>query len=414
MSNYQSLLFVPVTAGYIQSSGATSISTFNKGMTSVSIPRHKHTKATRRKGAVTVRFAGRKDAGTEAERPRSRPDGSRPLPKKIGDWEEEQEEEEGNIEADPEYGEDIDSGVTMISDDTSQLNLDEVDVALFDSALNENFDVLQRFDDLELQPSEMTTMTDTDGQTAEEMRKSLLAENGQGEQSALNASINGPSEEMLTPKMFSEEFRPQEEDQKALLEPRWYFIHVRYACEMAVKTSLENMVNNDPHVGEHLKNIVVPTKPVLKYNKRAHATQKNELIFPGYVLVYMSMTKQCYNEITQVPHVQYFVGDPNREKLTQSSDGFRPPTPLSPEEVTQIFNKVQNANMAPELVVSFQPGDIVEVKDGPFKGTEGRVCEVDNDKGTVQVNLIVFGKARSTASEFQFKSVMKKVFEEGD
>ncbi|KAA8493046.1 Transcription termination/antitermination protein NusG [Porphyridium purpureum] len=201
-------------------------------------------------------------------------------------------------------------------------------------------------------------------------------------------------------------------DQFEEISPQWYFVQVKYACEFSVKTSIENMMVNDPLVGQRLKDVIVPTKRVMKYNKRGNPTQSNELLFPNYVIIFLSMTRHCYQEILNVPHVQYFVGDQNREKISQSKDGWKPPPPLPKEEIEAIFEKIQaSALNSPEIVLSFQPGELIEVKDGPFQGNDARVTHVDSEAGVVDVQLLIFGM--ESPIQLALKSCMKKQFVEG-
>jgi transcriptional antiterminator NusG len=51
------------------------------------------------------------------------------------------------------------------------------------------------------------------------------------------------------------------------------------------------------------------------------------------------------------------------------------------------------------------PGEIVTINDGPFKDFEGRVSEVDHDRGKVKVMVSMFG--RETSVELDFVQVKK-------
>jgi len=249
----------------------------------------------------------------------------------------------------------------------------------------------------------------------EKEEKTLMEIGGQGDllEGSELSSLKAPFAKQAETGKLAEEERKRLLD-TPMSEPEWYFLQTKFACENAVKTSLENMANNDRLVGSRLRDVVVPVKPVVKYNKAGRPTQKSELIFPGYVLVYLSMDKHCYNEISRVPHVQCFVGDQNRERELMSKsekEMFRPPIPLGKEEVAAIFTKIQSASAkSPEIILSFSPGELVEVKDGPFKGSEARVTEVDDEKQKVTVELQVFG--RESPAQFGFRSLKKSVFED--
>ncbi|MBI2052507.1 MAG: KOW motif-containing protein, partial [Candidatus Sungbacteria bacterium] len=50
-------------------------------------------------------------------------------------------------------------------------------------------------------------------------------------------------------------------------------------------------------------------------------------------------------------------------------------------------------------------GDAVKITDGPFKDFDGRVSEVDDDKGKVKVLVNMFG--RETPVELDFLQIRK-------
>jgi transcriptional antiterminator NusG len=69
------------------------------------------------------------------------------------------------------------------------------------------------------------------------------------------------------------------------------------------------------------------------------------------------------------------------------------PVPLSKEEIDNIFSRM-NANTVKHnsgLVLD----DAVIITDGPFKDLEGKVSEIDNDRGKVKVLVLMFGRETS-------------------
>ena len=55
--------------------------------------------------------------------------------------------------------------------------------------------------------------------------------------------------------------------------------------------------------------------------------------------------------------------------------------------------------------VSFEPGEMVRVVDGPFNDFSGVVEEVNYEKSKVRVAVLIFG--RSTPVELQFNQIEK-------
>ena len=58
-----------------------------------------------------------------------------------------------------------------------------------------------------------------------------------------------------------------------------------------------------------------------------------------------------------------------------------------------------------QFKISFEIGDAVRVKDGPFDGFVGTVQDVDAEKGKVKVLLSGFG--RDTAVELDYPQIEK-------
>ena len=59
----------------------------------------------------------------------------------------------------------------------------------------------------------------------------------------------------------------------------------------------------------------------------------------------------------------------------------------------------------PKHKIELAPNDQVNIIDGPFKDLEGRVGEVDEEKGKVKVLVSMFG--RETPVELDFLQVKK-------
>ena len=59
---------------------------------------------------------------------------------------------------------------------------------------------------------------------------------------------------------------------------------------------------------------------------------------------------------------------------------------------------------------SFEAGDTVRIKSGPFQAFTGRVAEVDDDKGTLKIRVAIFG--REEPIELKFLDVEKLAFDQ--
>lgn len=104
----------------------------------------------------------------------------------------------------------------------------------------------------------------------------------------------------------------------------------------------------------------------------------------------MIMTEESWYVVRNTPGVTGFVGTDK-------------PTPLRPEEVSQILRKMEAE--APRVKVTFRVGERVRIVDGPFNDFRGTVSELDMERSKVRVMVNFFG--RETPVELDFLQVEK-------
>ena len=66
------------------------------------------------------------------------------------------------------------------------------------------------------------------------------------------------------------------------------------------------------------------------------------------------------------------------------------PTPVSEKEIAKI--KKRMGVEEPKHQIDFSEGEVVSIIDGPFKGFDGAVSEIDASKGTLKVMVSMFGR----------------------
>ena len=126
----------------------------------------------------------------------------------------------------------------------------------------------------------------------------------------------------------------------------------------------------------------------IKNGKRRVADKK---IFQGYVLVEMCLSDETWYIIRNTPGVTGFVGTGTQ------------PTPVSNKEIEKIKKRMGVED--PKFTVNYEIGEVVTVTDGPFKGFEGTISEIDANKGKLKVLVSMFG--RETAVELDALQVKK-------
>jgi transcriptional antiterminator NusG len=170
---------------------------------------------------------------------------------------------------------------------------------------------------------------------------------------------------------------------------QWYVIHTYSGYENKVKANLEHRIES-MGVEDQIFQVLVPMEEEIEI-KNGQRQTVNKKVFPGYVLVEMSMTDESWYVVRNTPGVTSFVGSGNR------------PTPLVENEVKKILK--QMGVEAPKFKLQFTKGQSVRVKDGPFAEFIGTVDEVNPEKNKVKVLVSIFG--RETPVELDFLQIDK-------
>lgn len=190
-------------------------------------------------------------------------------------------------------------------------------------------------------------------------------------------------------------------DYKDLEMRQWFFIHTYSGHENKVLESLNARIR-DMELGEQITEVLLPKETVVEMrgNKRIESSR---MFYPGYVLVEIECDERgkipdnVFHAIKSTPKVTGFLGGKN-------------PTPLTQEEVDQIVHNIEVATEKPKPKFSYEVGEVVRIKSGPFASFTGKVEEVNEEKSTLKVTVTIFG--RSTPVELNFLDVEKVTFAE--
>ncbi len=159
----------------------------------------------------------------------------------------------------------------------------------------------------------------------------------------------------------------------------WYAIHTYAGYENAVARNLKQRIDS-LNMNDRIFDVIVPVEKKIKV-KGGKRVEEEEKIYPGYVLVDMIVTDDSWYVVRNTPRVTGFVG----------SGVF--PVPLSKEEADNIFSRMSNATVKHNITVEVD--DAVVITDGPFKDLEGKVSEIDGERGKVKVLVLMFGRETS-------------------
>lgn len=171
---------------------------------------------------------------------------------------------------------------------------------------------------------------------------------------------------------------------------QWYAIHTYSGYEDAVKKSIQTRIETF-HMQDKVFEVVVPKESEV-HIRQGKPISRKKCIFPGYVLVDMIVTDDSWYLVRNTPNVTGFVGSANI------------PVPVSPEEFGII--KTRMGEEKPKFKEEHSVGDIVTISSGPFASFEGKVSEVNLERGRLVVMVMVFD--RETPVEVAFNEVKKK------
>ena len=156
----------------------------------------------------------------------------------------------------------------------------------------------------------------------------------------------------------------------------WYAISTYGGYEDKVADSIRQRINSIEFADKIFDAIVPKEKQIeIKNGKRKVVDKK---IFQGYVLVEMKLSDETWYIIRNTPGVTGFIGNGTQ------------PTPVSEKEITKIKKRMGVED--PKYSVNYEIGEVVSITDGPFKGFDGSVSEIDGQKGKLKVMVSMFGR----------------------
>ena len=172
-------------------------------------------------------------------------------------------------------------------------------------------------------------------------------------------------------------------------ERHWYAIHTYSGYEDTVARNLKQRIES---LGfeEKIFDVIVPKEKKIKIKGGKRETIE-EKIYPGYVLVEMIVDDASWYVVRNTPNVTGFIG------------AGTVPIPLSCEEIETLMKRMQVEEH--KYKVDVEVGDRVKITDGPFKDFDGKISEVDAERGRVKVLVTIFG--RETPVELDFLQIKK-------
>ena len=156
----------------------------------------------------------------------------------------------------------------------------------------------------------------------------------------------------------------------------WYAIHTYSGYEEKVAETIRQRAES-LDMNDKIFNVIVPKEKMIEVkNGKRKVVEKR--IFQGYVMVEMKMDEASWYMVRNTLSVTGFVGSGTE------------PTPIEDEEMEKIMKRM--CREEPKHKIDFNIGEVVSITDGPFKGFDGSINEIDAQKGKLKVLVNMFGR----------------------
>lgn len=245
--------------------------------------------------------------------------------------------------------------------------------------------------------AEVAETTETIEEKVDEVEEVEETVGAEGEVEATPAEESTSDEEATS----EEEASSDEDEPVAVPQPTspydlpgdWYVIHSYSGYENKVKANLETRIQS-MHMEDRIFEVHIPMEDVVEFKGGKKVTVPKK-VFPGYLLVRMSLDDDSWYAVRNTPGVTGFVAG-NAQK----------PTPLSRREVERFLGVQEEEEKGkPRFKPEWDVGEQVRVVSGPFADFNGVIEELNVDQQKVVVLVNIFG--RDTPVELGFEDIQK-------
>ena len=175
--------------------------------------------------------------------------------------------------------------------------------------------------------------------------------------------------------------------------PRWYIVHTYSGQEDLVKKNLDLRIQS-LDMQDRIFDVLVPTEEEVIFKDGKRKSERRKL-FPGYILVQMTMDDESWYAVRNPPGVTGFVS------TEDETDKRAKPVPLEDKQIEDILKQVESGPV--RVKIGLARGETVRITEGPFVDFIGSINDVDEAKGKVRVLVSFFG--RETPVELDFLQV---------
>ena len=180
-------------------------------------------------------------------------------------------------------------------------------------------------------------------------------------------------------------------------DAQWFALHTLSGQETKVKLYIEKFKVAE-ELDDQIFEVLLPTETVSEVKGGKKSTKVRKL-YPGYVFVHMRLygeDQKLINKpwyfVKEVAGVIGFVGGEHPAALRQS-------------DIDEIRARIEAASGKEVPKVQYSVGEEVKINDGPFANLNGRIDEVDPERGKLRVSVSIFG--RFTPVELEYWQVQR-------
>jgi len=156
---------------------------------------------------------------------------------------------------------------------------------------------------------------------------------------------------------------------------QWFVVHTLSAHEKKVQKAVEDQ-KEIKGMADYIDEVLLPVENISEIKKGQQKIVEKRM-WPGYLLVHMTLTDESWSYVKNTPGVIDFLGG---EK----------PTPLTEQEVEEILKDIDEKKVVQKH--RFKAGDTVKIIDGVFVNFIGTITSVNNEKGRMNVLVAIFGR----------------------
>lgn len=158
---------------------------------------------------------------------------------------------------------------------------------------------------------------------------------------------------------------------------KWYVVQVLSSQEKKARKALEE--NRQAHgMMDLIDRVVLPTENVSEV-KRGQQKIVEKRLWPGYLLVKMTLNEDSWMYVKNTSGVVDFLGGPKPNELTD-------------EEVDELLKDIEDRKTKVSQKHKFESGDKVKITDGVFVNFIGTVVEIFPERGRLSVLVSIFGR----------------------